>query len=131
MQSKLTKYLIKIANTSIDISDGLFDDLNKMINRQNLSFKLIEKNIPISRNLNKLMKSKKLKKIDLISNGDDYQVLFTADSKKARIIKKISNNAGIKISKIGKIITGKKRSLIIDEKGRQIVAKSNGYLHKF
>ena len=32
---KLPKYLIKFANTSIDISDGLIDDLEKMINKQN------------------------------------------------------------------------------------------------
>ena len=29
---EFSKYLIKLANTSIDISDGLLIDLNKMIN---------------------------------------------------------------------------------------------------
>ena len=37
----LTKFLFKFANSSIDVSDGLIDDLSKMINRQNLSFFLI------------------------------------------------------------------------------------------
>ena len=31
---KFSKYLSKLANTSIDISDGLLIDLNKMINTQ-------------------------------------------------------------------------------------------------
>ncbi len=131
LKLKLTKYLIKIANTSIDISDGLIDDLNKMLNRQNLSFYIFEKKIPISKPLNQLIQNKKMKKINIISNGDDYQVLFTADSKKSRIIRAISRSTGIKISKIGKIISGKNRSQIIDEKGRQIVPKHNGYLHQF
>ena len=39
----LTKYLLKFANSSIDVSDGLIDDLSKMINRQTLSFHLFEK----------------------------------------------------------------------------------------
>ena len=39
----LTKYLFKFANSSIDVSDGLIDDLSKMINRQTLSFHLFEK----------------------------------------------------------------------------------------
>ena len=125
------KHLLKIANTSIDISDGLIDDLTKMINRQNLSFQLIEKKIPISNSLIKLIKIKKLKKIKLISNGDDYQVLFTADPNKSRIIKSISYSTGIKISKIGKIVSGKKRSLVINEKGKQIAPKIKGYVHKF
>ena len=67
----------------------------------------------------------------LIGNGDDYQVLFTAEPKKARIIKNISRTTGIKISKIGKIISGKNRSLIIGEKGKKIVNKIGGYVHQF
>ena len=127
----LTKHLLKFANSSIDVSDGLIDDLSKMINKQNLSFHLFKNKIPVSKNLSNLIKNKKLNKINLISNGDDYQVLFTADFNKARIIQKISKAIRIKITKIGKIVSGKNRSLIFDKKNKQIQAKSNGYIHKF
>ena len=127
----LTKYLLKFANSSIDVSDGLIDDLAKMINRQSLSFHLFENKIPVSNKLSNLIKKQRLNKINLISNGDDYQVLFTADIKKARIIQKASKATGIKITKIGKIVSGKDRSLIFDEKGKQIRAKSKGYIHRF
>jgi thiamine-monophosphate kinase len=127
----LTKYLLKFANSSIDISDGLIDDLSKMINRQTLSFHLFEKKIPVSKNLNNLIKKQRFNKINLTCNGDDYQVLFTADVNKARIIQKASKTTGIKITKIGKIVSGKNRSLIFDEKGKQIQAKSKGYIHLF
>ena len=131
LQIKLCDHLLKLANTSIDISDGLFDDLKKMIYRQNLSFKLYEKSLPISLNLKKLIINKNFKKIDIVSNGDDYQVLFTANSNKERIIKNISRNIGVKITKIGKIISSKNRSVIIDAKGKQIKAKKKGYTHQF
>ena len=127
----LTKYLLKFANSSIDVSDGLIDDLTKMINKQNLSFHLFEKKIPVSTQLNNLIKKERLNKINLISKGDDYQILFTADVNKTRIIQKASKTTGIKITKIGKIITGKDRSFIFDEKGKQIQAKSKGYIHRF
>ena len=127
----LTKYLLKFANSSIDVSDGLIDDLAKMINRQSLSFHLFENKIPVSNKLSNLIKKQRLNKINLISNGDDYQVLFTADIKKARIIQKASKTTGIKITKIGKIVSGKDRSLIFDKKGKQIRAKSKGYIHRF
>ena len=127
----LTKYLLKFANSSIDVSDGLIDDLAKMINRQSLSFHLFENKIPVSNKLSNLIKKQRLNKINLISNGDDYQVLFTADIKKARIIQKASKTTGIKITKIGKIVSGKDRSLILDEKGKQIRAKYKGYIHRF
>jgi len=127
----LTKYLLKFANSSIDVSDGLIDDLSKMINRQNLSFHLFEKKIPVSKKMSNLIKKQRLNKINLISNGDDYQVLFTADVNKARIIQNASKTTRIKITKIGKIISGKDISLIFDEKGKQIQAKSKGYIHQF
>ncbi len=127
----LTKYLLKFANSSIDVSDGLIDDLSKMINRQALSFNLYEKKIPVSNKLSNLIKNQRLNKINLISNGDDYQVLFTANANKSRIIKNASKTTGIKITKIGKIVSGKDRSLIFDKKGKQIRAKSKGYIHRF
>ena len=127
----LTKYLLKFANSSIDVSDGLIHDLAKMINRQSLSFHLFENKIPVSNKLSNFIKKKRLNKINLISNGDDYQVLFTADINKTRIIQKASKTTGIKITKIGKIVSGKDRSLIFDEKGKQIQAKSKGYIHRF
>ena len=58
-------------------------------------------------------------------------MLFTANVNKARIIQKASKRTGIKITKIGKIVSGKDRSLIFDEKGKQIQAKSKGYIHQF
>jgi len=131
LQIKLIKNLLNLANTSIDISDGLIDDLKKMINRQNFSFHIFEKKIPVSKNLNLLMKIKNFKKIDITSKGDDYQILFTASPVKSRIINRISKTTGVKITKIGKIISGKNKSKIINLKNKQIEAKNKGYIHQF
>jgi thiamine-monophosphate kinase len=131
IQINLTKQILNFANTSIDISDGLIADLEKMINRQNLSYLLNESDIPISKNLLKFIKVKKLQKSNVVSNGDDYQVLFTASTTKSRIILNTSKNLGIKITKIGKINSGTKKSYIIDQKGKQIVVNDKGYTHHF
>ncbi|MDA9753137.1 thiamine-phosphate kinase [Candidatus Pelagibacter sp.] len=131
LQLKFTKSLLKLANTSIDISDGLIDDLKKMINKQNYSFHISEKKIPVSNFLRQLIKKKNYNKVDIASKGDDYQILFTANHEKSGIIKKISKTKGIKITKIGKIVYGKNRSKIINLKNKQIVAKNKGYIHQF
>ena len=131
IQNKFSKNLLSLATSSMDISDGLITDLNKLINKQNVSYKIYEKFIPVSRNLNNLINSKNLKKIDLVSNGDDYQILFTAKPNKARIIKKLSKSLGVKISKIGTILSGKNKSLILDQKGREIAINVDGYIHQF
>ena len=127
----ITKKLLSIANTSIDVSDGLVADLEKLINKQKLSYKLFLQNIPISKNLNKLITLNIFKKITSMSCGDDYQILFTASPSKARIISKISKSLRIKISKIGKIRDYSEKSQIIDEKNKKITLKNKGYFHKF
>ena len=127
----ITKKLLSIANTSIDVSDGLVADLEKLINKQKLSYKLFLQNIPISKNLNKLITLNIFKKITSMSCGDDYQILFTASPSKARIISKISKSLRIKISKIGKISDYSEKSQIIDEKNKKITLKNKGYYHKF
>ena len=131
VQIKLTKELLKFANSSIDISDGLIDDLEKMINKQKLSYKIWEDQIPISKNLNSYLKMNNLKKSNFISNGDDYQILFTAGADKTRIIKNISKKLAIKISKIGKITLNNKKSSFISQKGKYLLVKNSGYKHQF
>ena len=131
VQLALSDQIKKIVNTSIDISDGLLADLDKMINSQNLSYKLDLKKIPISNNLKKVIHLKKLSKINFISKGDDYQILFTASKKKRRIIERISSNYRIKITKIGLIESFLKKSSIIDDKDRAISFKNKGYFHQF
>ena len=79
----------------------------------------------------KIIKTNAIKKIKLVSNGDDYQILFTASKDKSRIISQTSKNLGIKISKIGKICSNKTRSVIIDDKNKEILVKNKGYVHKF
>jgi len=127
----LAPVLHTFANTSIDISDGLISDLEKLINKQKLSFRLDLNTIPISNNLRKMIKEKKFKKKDFISQGDDYQILFTANPSKSRIIRKTAKSLGLKISKIGKISHNIGKSLFLDEKGEKIALKNNGYYHRF
>jgi len=128
---KLANQLKSFANSSMDISDGLIADLDKLINNQKFSYKLCLNDIPISYNLKKILKSKKLSKINLISKGDDYQVLFTASKSKRTLIKKVSNKLGIKITKIGIIQNKSLISSIIDQNNTVITVKNKGYFHKF
>ena len=127
----ITEKLLSFANTSIDVSDGLISDLEKMINKQKLSYKLYLEKIPISNNLKKLVDLNIIDKSSSISSGDDYQILFTASPSKSRIISRTSKSLGIRISKIGKICTYNQKSQIINEKNKKIALKNKGYFHRF
>jgi thiamine-monophosphate kinase len=128
---KLTKNLLSFANTSIDISDGLISDLEKLTNKQKISYKLFLNDIPISNNLKKIINLKIIKKDSCISRGDDYQILFTAPPSKSRIIANIGKSLGVKISKIGKICKHGQKSQLFNQIGEQITLKNKGYFHTF
>ena len=127
----LIKFINNHANTAIDLSDGLFSDINKMINKKKLSFEINLDKIPISSKVSKLISLKKVKLENVVSQGDDYQILFSANKSKSRIINQISKSSKIKITKIGKIISGQKGPLIIDKKGNKIAQIYKGFEHQF
>ena len=128
---KFSSHLFKIANCSMDISDGLIIDLNKLINKQKFGYIIDINKIPISNQLKKLIKYKKLKKSDYLFNGDDYQILFTASKSKRKYIKILSSKMNQKISIIGQINT-KSKNYLLDEKIYPIKClKYQGYSHIF
>ena len=126
-----TNYLNKFATSSIDLSDGLISDLEKLTNKQENSYQLFFDKIPVSKNLNLILKLKNLLKKKLISNGDDYQILFTANSKHRNLITKISSLKRLKITRIGRILNSRHKSSIIDKNDRQIKMNDKGYIHTF
>ena len=67
----------------------------------------------------------------MISNGDDYQVLFTSSRKNRNLIRRFSHSQNIKITRIGKILDDRKKSSIIDRNGNKIKINNNGYVHRF
>jgi thiamine-monophosphate kinase len=131
IQIKLVDKLLKFSNSSIDISDGLFTDLEKMINSQNVNYEIYLDKVPISKQMEMLIKKHQFKKIKMISNGDDYQILFTASKNKSRIIRSISKKLNLKITKIGRILPSSHESFIIDQKGRVLKVNNKGYVHQF
>ncbi len=127
----LTDCLNKFATSSIDLSDGLIIDLEKLINRQKNSYQLFFDEIPVSKNLNSVINLKKLLKKNLISKGDDYQILFTSNINNRNFIKKISSIRNLKITRIGKIVNSSQKPSIIDRNGHKIKIKNKGHLHRF
>ena len=128
---KIYKEMHKFANTSMDISDGVIIDMNKLINKQKLSFDININKIPISKNLEFYLKKYKKLRTQYLFNGDDYQILFTAPPKKRLLIKSVGKRMNQKFTIIGKINNVyKKNSIKLDNKPLNL-SKFKGYSHKF
>ena len=102
---KMVDFLQKFANTSIDISDGLLIDLNKMISQQKNGFSINLNHMKISNQLKKfLSKNKRLNIENIIFNGDDYEVIFTSYKKNRSLIKRYAKNKNLIIQRIASIL---------------------------
>ena len=131
LPTKISSNLLNFANSSIDISDGLFGDLNKLINKSKLFYKVELNKIPISINLRKYLSKSKKKKINFISKGDDYQILFTSPKSKRNYIQKFFKKMNQKVTLIGNLTKDAKNNEIIDGDKRIKHAFNEGYSHNF
>ena len=128
---KFSKKIQLFANSAIDISDGFFQDLQHILSRSNLSSKIFKNKIPISSYLNSYLIRTEKNKLNYISNGDDYQILFTASKEMRYLIKKISKSTSTKVSIVGIL---KNKSISKNRKPTKEKFKfpnKLGYIHNF
>ena len=90
--------LRNIANSMIDISDGLVQDATHLAKNSNLSIELDLDKIPVPE-IKMLDKEKILD--SALYGGDDYELLFSCNPSKHSILKKLSHKKNIKLTKIG------------------------------
>tara|TARA_A100001011_G_scaffold80176_1_gene83206 strand:- start:42 stop:1001 length:960 start_codon:yes stop_codon:yes gene_type:complete len=128
---KITSNLINFANSSIDISDGLFGDLSKLINKNKLFYKVDLNKVPISTNLRMYLRKSKKNKINFISKGDDYQIIFTAPKSKRNYIHKYFKKMNQKVTLIGNLNKDAKTNEIFEADKRLKHRYNEGYSHKF
>ena len=90
----------------------------------------IEK-IPLSRQLKQLIEKKNLNLHNLVSNGDDYQILFTSKKNNREKIFKYSKISKVKVTRIGLITRDKKLKTRNHGKVIDFDDKKMGYTHNF
>ena len=115
-----------IANSAIDISDGLLADLGHILERSNLGANLYWVNIP-QVSVNKGIEITKLQSLCL-AGGDDYELCFTAPKTQHDAILAIGKKLNLQLSAIGE--TKQQTNLNVYDKNHQTIElKSTGYDH--
>ena len=90
--------LKNIANSMIDISDGLVQDATHLAKNSELTVELNLSKIPLP-NINKI--DKKLILDSALYGGDDYELLFSCNPFYENLLKKLSSKMNLKLTKIG------------------------------
>lgn len=118
----------KSVNSMIDVSDGLYLDLSRITEDFGVGAEIMLEQIPLSKEFCTFYKEVCEDKYKLaISGGEDYELLFTSDSKN-KTIEEISHETGVKITNIG-IITDCPHIKFIDETGTEKKYSAKGFKH--
>lgn len=108
---------IRKATAMIDISDGLFIDLNRLCDESKVGARIYLDKIPISKSLRKACSIMNLDPYSFaLTGGEDYELLFTSPEVKGR-------NAFC----IGEIT--RQGRFFVDERGIEKSLRSEGYQH--
>jgi len=108
-QIELGKNIKMFATSIIDISDGLISEINHLCENSKVGADINIIDIPISLEAKQYIDSNIFNHLDLLTGGDDYELLYTIDPKDKKLI---DDNSSI----IGKITSGNKINLYSKDK---------------
>jgi thiamine-monophosphate kinase len=122
----------KLSSCAIDVSDGLLSDLKHVCRSSNLSAEIYQNKIPLSPSAqNFLNNNSDFTSLDLISGGDDYELIFTSAPKNLAKINDLAKKLKLPITCIGKMVESSNsvKVTLLDEKNHPIKITKLGYEH--
>jgi thiamine-monophosphate kinase len=112
--------LVEIATAAIDISDGLYGDLRKLLSASGVGGEIELDKLPLSTQLAGAFDTEDQRRFAL-SGGDDYELCFTSAEKLEDEI------AGVRVTAIGTITDGS--DLLCRDANGVVDFADSGYLH--
>jgi len=121
----------RLANSMIDISDGLASDLTQICGASAVGAKVYASKIPILSAAKEVGGLIKRSPLDLaLYGGEDYELLFTVSPKEADdVIKLLKKELGTRVSVIGEIKEEQEGIKLEDLQGKVSDLQPKGYNH--
>jgi thiamine-monophosphate kinase len=116
-----------IANSAIDISDGLLADLGHILACSDVGAEIQFDSLPASAALRAYLQLP-LGKQCVLSSGDDYELCFTAPAARNTDVSRIAARLDLPLTRIGEIVAGQ-GCIVHDAEGVPIDTGAGGYDH--
>ena len=119
-----------LANSAIDISDGLLADLGHILERSQCAAEIKFSALPqaaVVRDCLPLAAANNLIRQLLLAGGDDYELCFTASKSNRLALEKLSAELQFPLTRIGQIVAGDGCKVLAD--GAMISIERQGYDH--
>lgn len=117
-----------VANSMIDISDGLLADLGHILDASGVGAQIEFLALPLSPIIRKHVGVTEIAKQCVLSGGDDYELCFTVPVKRHAEIMNIGARLELPLTCIGKVVAGH-GCIVHDETGNPLNLESGGYDH--
>ncbi|MDD1633101.1 MAG: thiamine-phosphate kinase, partial [Methylococcaceae bacterium] len=116
-----------IANSAIDISDGLLADLGHILDASQVGAQLDFAALPVSSTLLGYMQQP-LGRQCALAGGDDYELCFTAPATRHAEVLRLAAQLDLPLTRIGKIVAGR-GCIVHDAAGNPLNFETGGYDH--
>ena len=123
---QLGQALLGIAHAAVDISDGLLQDLNHILQASHVGAILYEPLLPAAPAL--LQVSPAVRQRAILSGGDTYELCFTAPVSARKKITELAKQTGVQLTRVGQIVEAQGIA-IFDEHNRLITPAASGFDH--
>ena len=116
-----------LANSAIDVSDGLLADLGHIAERSGVDAEVYAVQLP---RLPKGVDAAAALQC-LLAGGDDYELVFTATTSKRSELAALATELDLPLWRIGRVVEARGRGEVrlIDEQGRPIPVSQTGFDH--
>lgn len=119
--------LAGVANSAIDVSDGLVADAEHIARRSGVHVEISYVDVPCAAEVMP-MKDQPLARQAILAGGDDYELLFSAPPDRSVLIDAISARLRLALTRIGRVGNGS-GVVVLDENGTAIDLKVKGHDH--
>jgi thiamine-monophosphate kinase len=127
-RTSLGPLLLGIANSALDVSDGLVADLGHISETSKVRIVINAPSVPHSAALHALWGDDVDAILRAITGGDDYEIAFTAPASAAKKLMRASAKTGVPVTKIGHVERG--RGVIVrDAAGKTLDPGAPGWTH--
>ena len=120
--------LVGLATCAIDVSDGLVADLGHLCTESGVAARIEAEAVPLSEPARCALAAGEAAVADLVTGGDDYELLFCAPPSARGDIDALGHRLALALTRIGTIERGE-GATVADADDRPLALKRAGYRH--
>ncbi len=124
----LGQHLLNVATSAMDVSDGLAQDLEHILQASAVGAHVEAALLPALPDLRRVLADERLFSLQL-AGGDDYELLFTAPQQVREHVLAASRAAGVPVSRIGRITDNSGCLEVVDGNGDPVHLNHKGFDH--